>query len=84
MDIVFNGNTSSTVYPVGWKSPILLNGTDGFLNRANIDKDNIDSLQIFVAPLWRNALVYRTAKRVDHFGVDSARFNLAKETTYNK
>lgn len=84
MDIQFNGNTSATVYPVGWKDPIPLHGTDGFLNRANIDKDSIDSLNIFVAPLWRNAIVKRSGKRVDHFGVDSARFNLAPETTQPK
>lgn len=84
MDIQFNGNTSATVYPVGWQSPIPLHGTDGFLNRANIDKDSIDTLNIFVAPLWRNAIVKRSGKRVDHFGVDSARFNLAPETTQPK
>lgn len=84
MDIVFNGNKSGTVYPVGWKEPIPLQGTDGFLNRAGVDKDSIDQLEIFVAPLWRNAIVRRSGKRVDHFGVDSARFNLARETTQNK
>ena len=71
MDIVFDGNTSKTVYPVGWQHPQKLLGTDGFINRPNNLKDNVQQLQIFVAPLWRNAIVINSGKSVNHFGINS-------------
>ena len=84
MDIVFDGNKSQTVYPIGWAKPLKLKGTDGFINRPNNLKDNVKELEIFVAPLWRNAIVINSNKKIDHFGIESYRYNLDRRTTQNK
>ena len=41
MDIVFDGNTTQKVYPQAWLSKTKMEGTDGFINRPNIVKDDV-------------------------------------------